>query len=410
MKSLYINNLDNKLSSYSYILPKSFIAQNPAIPAHDAKLLVCKNIDGNYKYSNKKYIDLPEILDKNTVLFLNSTKVFKARIVFLNKLIYKVSTNPPSETKLDWEIFIYKIINSQDFECLVSDDKNFKPGNKIFWNSKIILNIKKIVKNGVLLSIDGIDIYRFMEEYGEMPLPPYISYEKRKEKYYQTNFARELWSSAAPTASLHFTEALLTKIKTAWLNINYEVLHVWLWTFKPVFSKNIIEYKIHEENMLVTLDIFEKITEYSTKWKKILAVWTTMTRYLESLPYIRKKIHIDIEDKTKYNFTKSCQKFRNSKTQNISLSETKKIISNLVLEQNDKLIVSTKLFIYPTFQRCIVDQIITNFHLPKSSLVMLVAWFMWRKNTLKTYEYAKNNNYKFYSFGDGMFINKKLLK
>jgi len=394
-----MQNTDHNLWNYDYTLPENLIAQTACQPAHKAKLLLCKPKDLSYELQNYIFEDLTKLLDSNSVLFLNSTKVFKARIKFSDKIFYRTSTNPPSYKKINWEIFVYKIIDSNNFECLVSDNKNFKPENKIFRSDEITLEIKKLTKNWVVIEIIWENTYDFLQNFGQMPLPPYISYDQKKEIDYQTHFAKEFWSSACPTASLHFTSSLIKKLKASWVEISYEVLHVGLWTFKPVFCDNISQHKIHEEEMLVKLDIFEKIMEYIKLWKTIVAVWTTMARYLESLPYIWKIIS------NKSIFSDEVQIFWDDFSKNIKQNSE---YIRLLKQEKWFLSFATKLFIYPDFEWRIVNQLITNFHLPKSSLMMLVASFMWRENLLKAYNYAIQENYKFYSFWDGMWIQNQI--
>jgi len=407
---------DLKLQSYDYELQKEYIAQKPTLPEHNAKLLVCKKEWKIYSFENKIFMDLTKILNRKTVIFFNETKVFKWRFVFENAWCKRKSGK---ELEISGEVFVYKVLWKYSFEALVSDDKNYKSWNIIIIkknsdkikidstekNNWIVLKIVKLTNNWVLFEIEWMDIFSFLEKYGQMPLPPYIKYEKDKEIRYQTNFARELGSSAAPTASLHFTKKLLNELRKKKIKMEFEVLHVGLWTFRPVYTKNILEHKIHWEELFVNAEIFEKIMKYKKSWKKILAVGTTMTRFLESLPYIWK---VGICEKLYQRLWDDVIKFWDNLTKKIYIEDAKKIIffseDDIINKDNLSQIFSTKLFIYPWFQRNIVDQIITNFHLPKSSLLMLVASWMGRKPLMKAYKYAINRNYKFYSFGDGMLI------
>lgn len=203
---------DELLSSYNYELPESHIAQVPSIPAHSAKMMAC-SIDqkGDCKTKDQIFFDLTESLNDNYLLFLNRTKVFKARIPLHNVKIIRKSGKEIQ--LLEGEIFVYAIQSQTEFECLVSDSKNFKPGTKILFNSTTTLHSLHFTENGILFKIEGDQIFSFLEKIGEMPLPPYISYEKEKEKRYQTFFAEEIGSAAAPTASLHFTPEVVRKLE-----------------------------------------------------------------------------------------------------------------------------------------------------------------------------------------------------
>ena len=214
-----------------------------------------------------------------------------------------------------------------------------------------------------------------------MPLPPYIKYEKEKEQRYQTFFAEEIWSAAAPTASLHFTPELIKQLEEKDIELKYLCLHVWLWTFKPVYEENIENQKLHFEPMIISKGIRKFIKEKKEEKKVFLPVGTTMIRYLESLPYIRKF------DENRIN------EFVPEQT----IQET----------ENWESIIQTRLFIRPWIPFYLVDELITNFHLPKSSLMMLISAFMWRENLLNTYEKAIKNWYHFYSFWDWMRIRWK---
>lgn len=391
-----ITKKDFLLSSYNYSLKKSLIAQTPSNPEHKAKLLVCKKWKKWYSYTDKKISDLPKILNKNTVIFLNDTKVYKARLRIKNKKSIRKTWK--EHIIQDWEILIYKIIDNNHFEWISSDDKNFKPGTNIFRNKDIIISSKELSKDWIIFQIQGQDIYKFLSKEWEAPLPPYIKYSKSKEKVYQTNFAKNLWSSAAPTASLHFTKILLNNLDKSWIKKEFNTLHIWLGTFKPIFEENIKKHKIHSEEIIINKSIFNKIAEYKKENKEIIAVWTTSVRLLETLPYLRKLI-----DSNK--FTKNTKEYRNNKTKNIDKEESKNIVSNINIDKNSYKL-QTRLFITPWFRFKISEIIITNFHLPKSSLIIISA-FMWRKKTIKAYTYAQNKLYKFYSFWDAMMIINK---
>ena len=400
-----MNESDFLLSSYDYNLPKSHIAQLPSIPAHNAKMLVCISQNNNsYTLQHKQFIDLKDELDNKYLIFLNRTKVFKARIPLHEVKIIRKSGK---EILLnDWEIFVYRIISNTTFECLVSDSKNFKPWSKIFFKNNIILESKSFTENGILFSINTESIFSFLEQIWEMPLPPYIKYEKEKEQYYQTFFAEEIGSAAAPTASLHFTPELVKQLNDKKVNFKYLCLHVGLWTFKPVYEEHIEKQKLHHEPMIIEDNIWEDKIQAKKEKKIFLPVGTTMIRYLESLPYLRKYLrkHNKIEK-----LSSEIIQRRDKLTEAIPEEYIEEFIPEQeIIRENNKTILQTRLFIRPWIPFLLVDELITNFHLPKSSLMMLISAFMGRENLINCYKEAINQNYKFYSFGDWMRIKGKI--
>jgi len=397
-------NKDALLSSYDYDLPNNLIAQEPSIPAHNAKMMVLTPENWEYKTEHSTFIQLPKYLNNNYLIFLNRTKVFKARIPLQWEKIIRKSWK--TVTIESWEIFVYQIITEHSFECLVSDNKNFKPWSKIFFNDNTILESKQFTENWILFEIQNQTIFSFLEKIWEMPLPPYIKYEKEKEQRYQTFFAEEIGSAAAPTASLHFTPELIKQLEEKNVELKYLCLHVGLWTFKPVYEENINNQKLHFEPMIIPNNIRDFIKEKKEEKKIFLPVGTTMIRYLESLPYIRKYLR-------NINYIKDI----NQETINRWDTLTKEIdndnIAAFIPEQkiqkadNWDLIIQTRLFIRPGIPFLLVDELITNFHLPKSSLMMLISAFMWRENLLNAYQNAISNWYQFYSFWDWMRITWK---
>ncbi len=386
--------LDTNLDAYDYHLPEELIAQSPTLPEHNAKLLICSSC--SERYENKKFIDLPESLTEDTqerVLFFNDTKVYKARVPLDDVMVHRATGH--SSHLVDGEIFVYKILDTQKIECLVSDDKHYKPGTIIEFNSEIKIYSLEYSSQGMILSIEGSTTYDFLEKYGQMPLPPYVDYDKSKEKYYQICFARETGSAAAPTASLHFTQELLDKLYTKNILTEYLTLHVELWTFKPLYHKELSKNTLHKEEVHVPLKLFTTIAKYKLSWKKFVAVGTTVARSLESLRYLWNYL-VD-----RSLFSEEVQKFWKSCCQN-DLKD-KNYISN-VKTYKTHISFETQIFIYPGYQRGIVDEMITNFHLPKSSLLVMISAFMWREQALSAYTYAVDTSYKFYSFGDGMWI------
>ena len=391
---------DFLLDSYDYDLPEEMIAQIPAQPAESAKLLVFSRSDSLIQDSH--FYDLPNLLSSNDVLICNNTKVFKARIPLNQTKIIRKSWEI---RYVDWEIFVYQLLHDGRLECLVSDDKNFKPWAEIFLDEEkwISLTSDEYAQDWIIFSVKWIWIFDFLEMYGQMPLPPYIRYEKEKEKRYQTAFAQDLGSAAAPTASLHFSEKLLSDLHSKWVEINFTTLHVGLGTFKPVYEADIRNHHIHREPIIIENQIFNQIYQRKKENKNLIAVWTTMVRLLETLPYLRKSLSSHEKGTILSNL--EAFHFRESITSNIQLPDSKKYVHNIILQSN-RIVCETQLFIFPGWKFRIIDEMITNFHLPKSSLLMLISALMWRKNVLNSYEHAKQNWYKFYSFWDWMWVRK----
>jgi len=376
------------LESYNYNLPKELIAQNVIEPADECKLLYCK-------WNNIKdliFKDIEHLIWENDVLFLNNSKVIKARIKSDENINFKFIWQDWNISECNkCEIFFLKEKWKNEFEALIYPWKKFKIWKQIdingykfeiIWNTEEWRVIKYLWEESVIEVFDKL---------GNMPLPPYIEYKKEKEAAYQPIFAQTSWSVAAPTASLHFTDKLLENLKEKWVKLMYSTLHIWLGTFKVVDVENIQNYDIHSETIQIPLNIFEKIWNLKENWKNLIAVWTTATRILESLPYLYKKLDIN-------------NKYFDKLTKNITLDQVNKFISWDILINNWIISFDTKLFIYPWFKYKLIDKLITNFHLPKSSLLMLVSAFMWYENMIKTYEHAIKYKYRFFSFWDAMMI------
>ncbi|PKM91689.1 tRNA preQ1(34) S-adenosylmethionine ribosyltransferase-isomerase QueA [Candidatus Falkowbacteria bacterium HGW-Falkowbacteria-1] len=352
------------LADFDYELPKNLIAQEPANPRDHSRLLIYNRANG--EIDHRHFCDLFNYLNKDDVLFINNSKVFNARLISKKESGGKV------------EIFLLKVVekNKNIWKCLL--------GGRVVVGK--ILKLAQGIKAEVLEKNEGtfllkfdLDYERFikkLEEIGETPLPPYI---KRSEKLnrdvsnYQTVYAKneKIGSSAAPTAGLHFNKEILEKIKSKGVEIVEATLHVGLGTFLPVKTENILEHKMHSEDVEISLSSINKIVEAKNKKKRIVAVGTTSCRILESLN----------------NFLKyDCEK-------------------NKFLEyKGQDLKFSTDIFIYPGYEFKIVDSLITNFHLPKSSLLMLVSALAGRKNILEVYNKAIEEKYRFFSYGDAMFI------
>lgn len=395
-----MKNSDFLLDGYDYDLPQELIAQVPAQPSESAKLLVWSKSDSSIQ--DYHFFDLPDLLTSNDVLVCNNTKVFKARIP-LNQT--KIRRKSWEIRNVDGEIFVYQLNHDGRLECLVSDDKNFKPWSEVFLDEekRISLTSDEYSEDWIIFSVKWIWIFDFLEIYGQMPLPPYIHYEKEKEKRYQTTFAQDLGSAAAPTASLHFSQKLLSDLRSKWVEINFTTLHVWLWTFKPVYEQDIRNHKIHREPIIIENSLFQQIYNRKIGNKNLIAVWTTMVRLLETLPYLRASLSSNEKESILPDI--DAFHFRESITSDIKPTDYEKYVHDVTLQQT-RIVCETQIFIFPGWKFRIIDEMITNFHLPKSSLLMLISALMWRENALKTYEYAKKKLYHFYSFWDGMWIRK----
>jgi len=389
-----------KLSSYNYDLPKELIAQTAHNPADECKLLYCKD----WEIKDLIFKDILDFLDENHILFFNNSKVVKARITGDEEISFYVIDEKGNKKECkNCEILFLKKVEWNTFEALVRPGKKFKVWRKFDING-YIFEVVDFTKEWRLIKLHSDeDIFDVLEKIWQMPLPPYIEYSKEKETPYQPVQAKKEGSVAAPTASLHFTKDLFEKLEKKWVGKLESTLHIGIWTFKTVDVEDITSYDIHSETVEVPLDIFKKIWELKQEWKKIVAVWTTATRILESLPYLYKWLsRINSE-----NFHKIKSSFFDELVENISDEEVEKFIASKPVILNGIISFDTKLYIYPWFKYKLVDKLITNFHLPKSSLLMLVAAFMWYKNMMKAYKHAVENKYRFFSFWDAMFIEKE---
>jgi S-adenosylmethionine:tRNA ribosyltransferase-isomerase len=382
------------LSDYRYTLPEELIAQEAVHPHHDARMMVINKQTGNIE-AETTFWHLDEYLGNNRVMFFNDSRVVRSRVV-LNNTPY-TKTNGITWLLSDGEIFYLSSLSETTFSSLV------RPGNKFnVWTSFEIgdytIKVLEINESGRILEIIGWSLTSFLETHGALPLPPYIKYSEEKEIDYQTSFAKNNGSVAAPTASLHFTKELMNKIQTP---KEYITLHVGLWTFKWIQTPDIRDYNIHSEKIEVQQEIFKKIADIREIDKKIVAVGTTAIRTLESLPYLWRCM--DIASRNSYD-AKTCNYWNSL----IGKMESHPWIHNIEEKRNENTICfETSIYITPGYIFRIVDDIITNFHLWESSLLVLVSAFLGYENTKKIYEYAIKSKYRFYSFGDGMYIRWK---
>lgn len=337
-----------KKEDFNFDLPDRLIAQHPEEKRDESRLLVVNR--KNNEIEDKKFKDIVEYLNPGDTLVINETKVMPARIF----------GHRPGKDEII-EVLLLKR-KDKKWECLVRPGKKMKIGREIIFSDELrgkVVDIKDDGQRIIELEYDGI-LEEILDRIGNMPLPPYI-HEKLKDKNrYQTIYAKNYGSAAAPTAGLHFTNDLLEKIKNKGINIAKLTLHVGLGTFRPVKSDNILDHKMHEESYFIDKKNADIINEAIKNDKRVIAVGTTSVRTLES-------IYRD------YGEIKECSD-------------------------------STDIFIYPGYEFKVVDGLITNFHLPESTLIMLVSAFWEREKVLETYKYAVENEYRFFSFGDAMFL------
>ncbi len=342
-----------KTDDFDFELPEELIAQTPLLKRDDSRLLILDKNTGKIKH--EKFSNIINYLDKNDVLVLNDTKVIPARLIGVKK-----------ETNAVIEVLLLNDKGNNVWECLTKPAKRIKVGTIVsFGDDKLLLECIKVEDDGIRefkLIYDGI-LMEILDELGSMPLPPYI-HEKLKDKdRYQTVYAKNYGSAAAPTAGLHFTTDLLDNLQKKGVKILFITLHVGLGTFRPVKVDNVLEHKMHSEKYSMSKEVADTLNKAKEEGKRIISVGTTTTRTLETVY-------------SKYNKFKECSG-------------------------------STDIFIYPGYEFKAIDSLITNFHLPKSTLIMLVSALAGKDNILNAYKEAVNEKYRFFSFGDSMFITDK---
>lgn len=342
--------IDFKTSDFYYDLPEELIAQTPIQNRDHSRLLVLDRNTG--KTEHKHFYDVLDYLNEGDCLVINETKVLPARLFGTKK-----------DTNAIIEFLLLKRIDDNKWETLVKPGKKAKVGTEIIFKENLlsgkIVEVKEDGNRIIEFDYNGI-FEEILDQLGEMPLPPYIHEKLQDKSRYQTIYAKNSGSAAAPTAGLHFNEELLKKIEQKGVNIAKLTLHVGLGTFRPVKAEFILEHKMHSEYYELTKEEADKINKAKQDGKRVISVGTTSTRTLET-----------IGDE-----------------------------NGLVREQNGW----TDIFIYPTYKFKVVDSLITNFHLPESTLVMLVSAMAGKENVLNAYKEAVENKYRFFSFGDAMMI------
>ncbi len=340
-----------KKSDFYFDLPNELIAQEPMKDRDACRLLVMDKKTGELRHKN--FYDIVEFLNKGDCLVLNDTKVLPARLYGQKSTGAKV------------EFLLLKDLGFNRWEVLTGPGRRAKKNDKFTFGDGVLeCEIEEVLENGDRIAkfyYDGNNIYEILDKIGETPLPHYITRELKNKDDYQTVYAKVEGSAAAPTAGLHFTKDLLKKIENMGVNLAYITLHVGVGTFRPVKAENIENHKMHEEYYRIPKDAADKINDAKENGKKIIAVGTTSCRTLES-----------------------------SSDENGKVKECSGV---------------TDIFIYPGYKWKCVDSLITNFHLPESTLIMLVSSLSTRENILNAYNEAIKEKYRFFSFGDAMFIN-----
>ncbi len=334
-----------------YDLPKELIAQEPADPRDAARLMVLDRQNDSIVHS--VFHDLPQFLEKGDLLVVNNSKVLPARLM---------GTKVP--TGAVCELLLLRQVKGDTWECLARPGKRMQAGTKVeFGDGSLTAVVDETLPDGnkyVTFTYDTETLYEKLDEFGKMPLPPYITKQLEDQSQYQTVYAKELGSAAAPTAGLHFTPQLMDTIRAMGVNIAEVTLHVGLGTFRPVNEESIEDHQMHSEWYSVSEETAKLINDTRAAGHRVIAVGTTSCRTLES-----------------------------------------------VWAKHGKIVPcsgNTSIFIYPGIELKAIDGLITNFHLPESTLIMLISAFYGYDKTMAAYKVAVEEKYRFFSFGDAMFI------
>ena len=337
-----------RTDDFDYYLPEELIAQTPLLKRDTSKLLVLDKETG--KYEDKHFFDIVDYLNEGDVLVRNNSKVIPARIFGTKK-----------DTGAHVEVLILKEINDAH-ECLVGNARVVKVGTQIIFSDKLRATCLEVKDEGIRVfkfESDGIFL-EVLNEVGNMPLPPYIKEKLEDKDRYQTVYAKYHGSAAAPTAGLHFNDEIFTKLKEKGVEVLDVTLHVGLGTFRPVKVDDVKNHVMHKEEYFMSKEVADKLNKAKKENKRIIAVGTTSTRVLETVM-------------SKYGEFRECH------------------------EESD-------IFIYPGYEFKAINALITNFHLPKSTLIMLVSALASKENIMEAYKHAVEEKYRFFSFGDAMFI------
>ena len=338
-----------KTDDFDYELPKELIAQTPLKNRNGSRMMVLDKNTG--EFSDNHFTDLINYLNEGDTLVLNDTKVIPARLIG-----HKIDTGAVIE------VLMLKDLGGDTWECLTKPAKRIKEGTIVKFSDELYCKCVYVGEDGIRhykFIYDGIFL-EILDRLGEMPLPPYITEKLDDKNRYQTVYAKNPGSAAAPTAGLHFTSEYLEKIKAKGVNIAYVTLHVGLGTFRPVVVDDVSKHDMHSEYYILNEDTANLLNKTRENNKKIIAVGTTSTRVLET-----------------------------------------------IADENGRFKAAsgnTKIFIYPGYKFHGIDALLTNFHLPKSTLIMLISALAGKENVLNAYKHAVKEKYRFFSFGDCMFI------
>lgn len=334
------------LADFDYQLPREFIAQKPLEERDQSKLMALDRVSG--RVSHHQFFDLPKLLTPGSVLVMNQSKVIPARLLF------KIGNGKA-------EVLLIKLLSDNRWECMVKPGPKFRAGAEFEADEELKISVEGDAPNGLrVLEFGCKDFNGYLKAHGHTPLPPYIKEKLDDPSKYQTVYAKTEGSVAAPTAGFHFSNTLLKELKDKGIQTEFVTLHVSLGTFQPVKTDTIEAHQMHSEWFELSEDTAGRLDEAKKEGRKIVAVGTTSVRVLESCA-----------------------------------------------DEKGRLIPrsgETNIFIYPGYRWKFVDELITNFHVPKSTLLMLVSAFANREWILESYEDAKKNGYRFFSFGDAMYI------
>ncbi|MDE7233536.1 MAG: tRNA preQ1(34) S-adenosylmethionine ribosyltransferase-isomerase QueA [Ruminiclostridium sp.] len=336
-------------SDFYYDLPEDRIAQTPIEPRDHSRLMVVERESGALEH--RHFFELPELLRKGDLLVMNDSKVFPARLYGVKRT-----------TGVHCEVLLLNRRSEDTWEALVRPGRRLKKGTVVDFSEELSDEILETVEGGnriVKFRFEGV-FFEILERIGQMPLPPYITEKLKDNSRYNTIYSHELGSAAAPTAGLHFTENVFAGLREKGIDTAFVTLHVGLGTFRPVKEENILDHQMHAEHYTVPPETAEKIRECRARGGRVIAVGTTSCRTLEATA----RGHGEV----------------------VPCSE------------------STDIFLYPGAKFQVIDGLITNFHLPESTLIMLVSAFLGREKTLSAYETAIREKYRFFSFGDSMLI------
>lgn len=340
-----------KRSDFYYELPEELIAQTPIEPRDSSRLMKIDRQSGEIIHD--RFYNICDYLKKGDLLVLNDSKVFPARIYGVKK-----------STGVQVEFLLLKHIELDKWEVMVRPGRRLKVGTTVEFSDELSAEILDIVEGGnriVKFNCKGV-FFDVLDRIGQMPLPPYIKEKLKDKDRYNTVYCREEGSAAAPTAGLHFTENVFERLREKGIDTAYVTLHVGLGTFRPVKEENILDHKMHVEHYSIPQETVDKIKECKARGGRVISVGTTSCRTLESAA---------------------------------SLSKAGELKAGSA---------DTGIFIYPGYRFKVIDGLITNFHLPESTLIMLVSAFLGRERTLAAYEEAIRERYRFFSFGDSMVI------